>query len=399
MRSKQDRITAFLMVLPSLILLGIFVYVFIGRAIDTSLTDWGSNPEQPALSQSVVKSYVGLQNYEDLMTNINQANFRVSLVNTFFLTVFFVAGCIAIGLFLAVLLDRDVLGEGLFRTIFLFPMALSFVVTGTIWRWMLQPNGGINLLPTTIGLDPIDFNWLNSKEVLFPFEWQDVPRYITMFGIVILAFLAVRAAVSSRHLAQVRQIRQRGINEPNPYTRRAIIMVSAAVIVLLIFVAGLWDYLWLPLDVPEAEGAIAPKGFNAALLGIIIAAVWQMSGYTMAMFLAGIRGIPEELREAARVDGASEIGIYRHIILPQLNPIILSAMIILGHISLKIFDLVFAMAGPDNARTVVPGLLVYTKGFRSNQFAQASAIAVIMLFLVALIIVPYLWSQLRDTKN
>lgn len=399
MRSKQDRITAFLMVLPSLILVGIFVYVFIGRAINTSLTDWGSNPEQPALAQDVVKSYVGLQNYEDLMTNINQANFRVSIVNTFFLTVFFVAGCIAIGLFLAILLDQNVVGEGLFRTIFLFPMALSFVVTGTIWRWMLQPNGGINLLPTTLGLDAIDFNWLNSKEVWFPFEWQDVPRYITMFGIVILAFLAVRAAVDSRHLAQVRRIRQRGVNEPNPYTRRAIVMASAAVIVLLIFMAGLWDYIWLPVDVPEAEGAIAPKGFNAALLGIIIAAVWQMSGYTMAMFLAGIRGISDELREAARVDGASELGIYRHIILPQLNPIILSAMIILGHISLKIFDLVFAMAGPDNARTVVPGLLVYTKGFRSNQFAQASAIAVIMLFLVALIIVPYLWSQLRDDKS
>jgi glucose/mannose transport system permease protein len=134
-------------------------------------------------------------------------------------------------------------------------------------------------------------------------------------------------------------------------------------------------------------------------VGIIVAAVWQMSGYTMAMFIAGIRGISDELREAARVDGCTEIGIYRHIILPQLNPIVLSAMIVLGHISLKIFDLVFAMAGPDNAQTIVPGIMVYTKGFRENQFAKASAIAVIMLVTVGVIIVPYLWSQLRTSKR
>jgi glucose/mannose transport system permease protein len=155
----------------------------------------------------------------------------------------------------------------------------------------------------------------------------------------------------------------------------------------------------LPLKAPEAEPRIAPKGFNAALTGIIIAAIWQMSGYTMAMFLAGIRGVSEELREAARVDGCTEIGVYRRIVLPQLRPIVLSAMIVLGHISLKIFDLVFAMSGPDNARTVVPGLLVYTQGFRANNFSEASAIAVIMLFLVALVIIPYLWFSLRDNRG
>jgi len=173
----------------------------------------------------------------------------------------------------------------------------------------------------------------------------------------------------------------------------------AVAIVALVFFARVWDLVWLPLDVPDAESTIAPKGFNVALLGIIIAAVWQMSGYVMAMFIAGIRGVPEELREAARVDGCSEIDVYRLIVLPQLNPIILSAMIILGHISLKIFDLVFAMAGPDNVQTVVPGLLVYTEGFRENAFAKASAIAVIMLFFVAVIIVPYLWSQLREART
>jgi len=377
MNSSKDRMIAFLMVLPSLIVIAIFVYYFIGRAVQTSTTDWGENPARPALQEDVIKDYVGLANYDTLMSEMIQSNFRVSLVNTFFLTVFFVAGCIVVGLFLAILLDQNVAGEGFFRTVFLFPMSLSFVVTGTIWRWMLQPNGGINVLPTYIGLPRIEFSWINSSEVWWQFSWTDVPQYLTTAGIAILAFIAVRYALRQNW-------------------RSASFMGAAAVIILLIFMAGLWDYIWRPLEFPDVEPTIAPKGFNAALLGIIIAAVWQMSGYTMAMFIAGIRGIPEELREAARVDGCSEFGVYRHIILPQLNPIVLSAMIILGHISLKIFDLVFAMSGPDNSRTVVPGILVYTKGFRQNSFASASAIAIIMLFLVAIIIVPYLWTQLRD---
>ncbi len=377
MKNNRDRFIAFLMVLPSLLLLAIFVYFFIGRAIQTSTTDWGENPSQPPLAEEVEIEYVGMANYERLMTSFTESNFRVSLVNTFFFTIFFVAGCIVVGLFLAILLDQQVVGEGIFRTIFLFPMALSFVVTGTIWRWMLQPRGGINQLPTIFGLKPIDFAWVNSQQTWFQFEWQNVPNILTFAGIAILAVLVVRYALNQRW-------------------RSVGFAAAAAIVALLVLMAGAWDLIWPPLENVAAEPIIAPKGFNAALLGVILAAVWQMSGYTMAMFIAGIRGISDELREAARVDGATELGVYRHIILPQLNPIILSAMIILGHISLKIFDLVFAMAGPDNAKTIVPGILVYTKGFRANAFASASAIAVIMLFFVAVIIIPYLWTQLRS---
>jgi glucose/mannose transport system permease protein len=380
MRSKRDRMIALLMLMPSLVLIGIFVYWFIFQAIQTSMTDWGQNPAQPPLAANVVRNFVGMQNYENIMTDLMEFNFRNALTNTFFFTIFFVLGCLVVGMFLALLLDQKVRGETFFRTVFLFPMALSFVVTGTIWRWMLQPQGGINILPQALfGLEPLQFGWMNSRDVILPFEWMEVPRFITMLGIGILAFMAVNYAVKGKR-------------------RAAGIAVAAAILVLLVFMAQLWNYIWLPLDVPEAEASVAPKGFNTAIIGIIIAAVWQMSGYTMAMFIAGIRGISEELREAARVDGCSELDVYRLIILPQLNPTILSAMIILGHISLKIFDLVFAMAGPDNAQTVVPGLLVYTEGFRENAFAKAAAIAMIMLFFVALIIIPYLWSQLRDAK-
>ena len=144
-----------------------------------------------------------------------------------------------------------------------------------------------------------------------------------------------------------------------------------------------------PLPFPELHG------FNLAFVGIVVAAVWQMAGYTMALYLAGLTGIPEELREAAVVEGASGWHLYTRVILPLLAPVTLSAMIVLGHISLKIFDLVFAMAGPDNAYTDVPALLMFITTFRGNQFAKGAAIGVILLLLVALIIVPYLRSQLR----
>jgi glucose/mannose transport system permease protein len=146
---------------------------------------------------------------------------------------------------------------------------------------------------------------------------------------------------------------------------------------------------WKPLSFPELHG------FNLAFIGIIMAAIWQMSGYTMALYLAGLRGISVEMREAAVVDGANEWQLYRRIILPLMAPITLSAMIFLGHISLKIFDLVFAMGGPDHTTTDVPALLMYITTFRGNQFAKGAAIGVILLLMVALIILPYLTSQLR----
>ncbi|MFQ3645581.1 MAG: sugar ABC transporter permease [Anaerolineae bacterium] len=381
MRSPRDRVIAFLMLLPSLLAIGIFVYFFIFRAWQTSQTNWGNSGAPPPLLQGVEKSNIGLANYDALFTDMLDFPFRNAMTNTFFFTVFFVGGCLFFGLLLALLLDQNVRGEAFFRTLFLFPMSLSFVVTGTIWRWMLQPGGGVNILPQALlGLEPISFRWMNSRDVILPFEWHQVPDLLTMIGLAIVAFYTANLFMKGR-------------------IRAAQYGVGAAVIMLAVVLTGVWSHIWPPLDQPALEPNIAPKGFNLALVGIIIAAVWQMSGYTMAMFIAGIRGISDELREAARVDGCTEIGIYRYIILPQLNPIVLSAMIVLGHISLKIFDLVFAMAGPDNAQTIVPGIMVYTKGFRENQFAKASAIAVIMLITVGVIIVPYLWSQLRTSKR
>jgi glucose/mannose transport system permease protein len=138
-----------------------------------------------------------------------------------------------------------------------------------------------------------------------------------------------------------------------------------------------------------------------ALNGVAIAAVWQMSGFCMAMFLAGLRGIPEELREAARVDGASESQIFWRVIFPLLRPITLSAVIILGHISLKIFDLIYVMTkGGPGFSTDLPSLYMFDATFQQNLYSRGAAIATMLLLMVAILIVPYLiWNLRGETEQ
>lgn len=366
-RLNRDRVTALLVLAPSVILLAIFVYGFIAQTIWISMTDWG---EQAGLALNPEINFVGLANYNNLFTGIVEGRFRQDLVNTFFFTLFFLLACLAVGLLLAILLDQNIRGEGFFRTIFLFPMSLSFIVTGTIWRWLFQPSGGINVLPTVVGFSPLSIGWLTDRTQVLQFNWQDVPAITALIVALVFGLLAYRYWRGGRG-------------------RSALIAVaSAGVLVLWVALGGAQAVPRLPF--PEKHG------FNVAFIGIIIAATWQLAGYTMAMYLAGLRGIPQELREAARVDGANEFQLYRHIILPMLQPITLSAMIVLGHISLKIFDLIFAMAGADNATTDVPGILMYLTTFRANQFAKGAAIAVVMLLMVAVVIVPYLANTLRQ---
>lgn len=372
-RVNRDHGIAFLMVLPSIVLVFIFVYVFIGQTTWTSLTD--SNAVQQL--SNLPARFVGLQQYNALFTNPLDYRFRLDLVNTVFFTALFIAACLGLGIVLAILLDQKVKGEGAFRTIYLFPMALSFVVTGVVWRWLFNPTYGINALPTYFGLPPATFRWFISEETILVFNWQDLPYIIALIVLAVVFFFGL-----------LRWARRRS-------------MVGALVAAGALLLMG-----WLMVasaagNLPNLTGLPVPEyyGFNLALIAIVVAAAWQMSGYTMAMYLAGLRGISEDLREAARVDGASELGVYRHIVLPLLAPITLSAIIILGHISLKIFDLVYVMGGGDNLYIDMPSINMWFTTFRAGDFAKGAAIAIIMLIMVAAVIIPYLARNLRKETD
>jgi glucose/mannose transport system permease protein len=286
----------FLLLSPSLVVLAIFVYGLIGWTINLSLQD-----KHSALPS---EGYVGLDNYTNLFTNDISDRFTHSLQNLAIFTVVFIGGAILLGVFWAFLLERGTRGEGFFRTIYLFPMAVSFVASGVVWRWLMNSGtgdnaGGINAIFHGLGLSFLENPW--------------------------------------------------------------------------------WTH---------------PKWGMAAMA---LPAIWQLSGYMMALFLAGFRGIPHELREAAVVDGTSTYQLYRHVLFPQLTPVALSALIIAGHMSMKMFDLIMSVSGPQYI-TEVPAVYVWQTLLTSDQ-AKAAAISVFLLLVVALVIVPYLIHINRAEKR
>jgi glucose/mannose transport system permease protein len=134
------------------------------------------------------------------------------------------------------------------------------------------------------------------------------------------------------------------------------------------------------------------------MAAMAIPAVWQMGGYVMALFLAGLRGVSEDLREAARVDGCTEWQVYTKVVIPQLRPVTFAALIILGHISLKVFDLIVAISGKQII-TDVPAVYMWTMVFDAHDFAKGAAIATYMLLAVALLIIPYLVFVVRTERQ
>jgi glucose/mannose transport system permease protein len=285
-----------LLLSPSLILLAVFVYGLIAWTMRLSLLD-----EHNARGS---KGFVGLGNYGSLFTNDINDRFMHSLKNLLIFTVVFMVGTMLLGLLWAFLLERGVRGEGFFRTVYLFPMAVSFIASGVVWRWLMNPGkgdnaGGLNAVLGALHLGALQNTW-----------WTDP------------------------------------------------------------------DWGMAAMAVP---------------------AVWQLSGYVMALFLAGFRGIPQELREAAAVDGASTYRLYRNVIFPQLTPVALSALIIVGHMSMKMFDLIMSVSGPQWL-TEVPAVYVW-QALLTSDFAKAAAISVILLLAVAVVIVPYLVYTNRAEKN
>jgi glucose/mannose transport system permease protein len=317
-RLNWERIVSVLLIAPSAIAIAIFVYGFIGFTGFASLTKW--NQLLPDFT------LVGLSNYPRLFAH---PRFQIDLRNTVVFTVLFLGSCLVIGFLLAFLLDQRIRGEGIFRSIYLFPMAISFIVTGVVWRWLLNPgiagagSTGVNLLFDKVGLGFLKWGWFTDPTILYIHPESGVGQLLQRVGLGALA-------------------------HPN-------------------------------------------FGMSVGIISVVLAATWQMSGYTMALYLAGLRSIPDELREAARVDGATELQILRHVIVPLLKPITLSAVIILGHTSLKIYDLVVAMTGPGPGfATDVPAYFMWETTFQGNHFSRGASIAIVLLLLVAVLIVPYL---------
>jgi len=218
--------------------------------------------------------------------------------NLLIFTILFVLVCLLIGIILSILLDQKIRTEGFLRTIYLYPMALSFIVTGTAWKWILNPTMGLEKLLNDWGFTEFTFDWLVNRDM--------------------------------------------------------------------------------------------------SIYTIVIAAVWQSSGFVMALFLAGLRSIDDEIVKAAKIDGASLYSIYLTIILPMMRPVFMSSIVILLHISIKSYDLVIALtAGGPGISSDMPAVFMTQMAFHRSEIGLASASAVMMFLTVLAIIVPYLYSELR----
>ena len=284
----KEGMIALLILLPSIALVGYFVYASIGWNVIVSLTDW--NTLKPSYN------IIGFSHYAEILQD---STFWISFQNNLLLILLFVPSSILLGLFLAILLDNKVKGEGVFRTIYLLPFSLSFVITASLWAWMYDPSVGvINTLLQGIGLGFLKSGWVTDSGI--------------------------------------------------------------------------------------------------AMYCIILALVWQFSGYTMLIFLAGIRSIPESQVMAAEVDGAHGFGLYRRVIIPQLKSSTLATFVILMVFALKAFDFIYILTfgGPGYSTFVLP-LDMFRETFTMNHFAYGAAIATVLFVVVMAIVVPYLYTSSR----
>ena len=271
---------------PSFAVILWFVYGFVLWTFYISLTKSKMLPRY---------EFWGFEQHFRLWSNPRWFN---AVENLLIFTVLFVVICLLIGIILSILLDQKIRAEGFLRTVYLYPMALSFIVTGTAWKWMLNPTMGIEKLFTDWGFTDFTFDWLVNRDM--------------------------------------------------------------------------------------------------SIYTIVIAAVWQSSGFIMALFLAGLRSVDDEIVKAAKIDGASLYSIYITIILPMMRPVFMSSIVILLHISIKSYDLVIALtAGGPGISSDMPAVFMTQMAFHRSEIGLASASAVMMFLTVLAVVVPYLYSELR----
>jgi glucose/mannose transport system permease protein len=278
-----------LVLAPSFIVVLIFVYGFI------AWTAWVSLTRSRLLPRYEIDGFI---QYDRLFES---PRWDTAFSNLFVFGFLFIVVAMVLGLLLAILLDQNIRTEGAIRTIYLYPMALSMIVTGTAWKWILNPGLGLEATVRGWGFENFSFDWLVNPDM--------------------------------------------------------------------------------------------------AIYTVVIAAVWQSSGFVMALFLAGLRSVDQEIIKAAQVDGIPTWRVYTAIIIPAMAPIFLSAFIVLSHLAIKSFDLVIALTGggPGYA-TDLPATYMYTMAFSRGDIGQAASSAMVMMAVVFTIVVPYLYSELR-TKD
>jgi glucose/mannose transport system permease protein len=266
--------------------------------------------------------------YANFESLLHDGRFQADIRNAVVFTLFFLTLSVVAGFVLAVLVHNLLWAKGFFRGLFLLPYALSFVATGVVWRWLFNPISGINLLLRTSGVSSAYQH--ATGHALQP-DWTSSPVVVGDVSSLL------ERLIPGGHIIQVQ--------------------------------------LGIPL----------------ALIAVVLAASWQLMGFAMAMFLAGLASIPEDVREASMIDGASGARYYGSVVIPLLRPIAITTIVILTHVALKMFDLIYAMSGSGiGFATDMPGIFVFETMFKGLEYNIGAAASLVMLVLVTVVVVPYL---------
>lgn len=288
MAALADRWMPKLVLSPSIVISLVFVFILV-----TGYLSLSTSRLMPRYD------FAGFDRYVELFDN---DVWWTSAANLGWFGIPFIAICVGLGLFLAILLDQKIRNEGALRAVFLYPMALSFIVTGTAWQWILNPDLGFQKVLNDWGWTSFSFGWLGDPD--------------------------------------------------------------------------------------------------KAIFCVVIAAVWQSTGFVMALFLAGLRGVDSEIFKAAQVDGATLPTIYRKIVIPSMRPVFFSVLLILCHITIKTFDLVVALtAGGPGTSSSLPAMFMYTFSFNRGQLGVGAASSMMMLATVVAVLVPLMYLESRSTRN
>ncbi|MBN2072564.1 MAG: sugar ABC transporter permease [Actinobacteria bacterium] len=282
-------ITPIIFLLPSLSVYLVFTFGTLIYSFVLSFTDYDG------LSSRF--NFIGLANYIKLFKD---ATFYIALKNNVIWAAVSLIVPMFLGLFLAVLVDRKIRGENIFKSIFYLPQTLSFVVIGVIWSWVYEPTKGIiNSTLSAIGLDSLAQQWIGDP--------------------------------------------------------------------------GLTIY------------------------SLVLTGAWQITGYTMVLYLAGLRSISQDVIEASRIDGANNWQSFWYVVYPMLRNIrtVVIATIIIN--SFKIFDLVFTMTqgGPGEASNVL-ALFMYKEAFWKFRMSYGTAISVIQFLIIFIVVAVYLSRTIRQ---
>jgi glucose/mannose transport system permease protein len=267
--------------------------VFVGGTLWTVLYSFTSSKLLPKWK------FVGFDQYDRLWSS---SRWVTSIENLMLYGVFALFFTIVVGFLLAVLLDQKIRFEDTFRTIMLYPFALSFIVTGLVWQWILNPQFGVQHIVRSLGFENFVFDPLYNPDIV--------------------------------------------------------------------------------------------------IYGLLIAGLWQGTGFVMCIMLAGLRGIDEDIWKATRVDGIPRWKTYIQVVIPMMRPVFITVLVIVAAGIIKLYDLVVAQtSGGPGMASQVPAMYVYDYMFTAQNLGQGLAASTMMLVTVLIVLIPWAYLEFGGKKN